>query len=256
MRFRGERGQTAAEYLGVLLVVSVIVAGVSESNAGAKIRHSLSQQICKIAGGGDCGGREVRDAQPRYLADADADPVAHAANIPCDDIPPKECTALKGLINRARAEHERRREAYLRYAANFATWVAAAEGIADVTSVVYRPGLFKAVNALIRRQTNREGARLLTSVTNRPLSNLIKSNYRPGARIGKGSTADALRDEVARGVKYGAPKSHYKKAQESIRRLNRILKNEPLSSRERQIAGNIRGELWQNLPPQYRPPLQ
>jgi hypothetical protein len=251
MRFAGERGQTAAEYVGSLLIVAVVVGAVATTNVGATIRHAMSTQVCRIAGG-ECADRA--QAEPRHLLDTE--PVAHAANIPCDGMTPKECTALRGLINRMQAEHREARERYIRFAADFATWVAAAEGIADVKSVIYRPGLFKAVNALLREQTNRAGARLLTSVTNRPLSNLIKSNYRYGARIGKGSTADALRDEVARGVKYGAKKSHYKKAQESIRRLNRILNDEPLSAREQQIAGNIRGELWTALPPQYRVPLR
>ncbi len=249
MRFAGQRGQTAAEYLGALLIVAVVVGAVATTNVGGTIRRAASEQVCKIAGG-ECTDRA---APRRLLGD---EPVAHAANIPCDGMTPKECTALRGLINRMQAEHREAVERYVRYAAEFATWVAAAEGIADVKDVIYRPGLFKAVNALLRKQTNREGARLLTSVTNKPLSNLIKSNYRHGARIGKGSTADALRDEVARGVKYGAKKSHYKKAQESIRRLNRILNDEPLSGRERQIAGSIRGELWTALPPQYRVPLR
>jgi hypothetical protein len=250
MRFTGERGQTAAEYVGGLLIVAVVIGAVATTHVGGSIRHAMSEQVCKIAGGGDCGKRDA----PRHLLGGE--PVAHAANIPCDGMTPKECTALRGLINRMQAEHREAVERYVRYAAEFATWVAAAEGITDVKDVIYRPGLFKAVNALLRKQTNREGARLLTSVTNKPLSNLIKSNYRHGARIGKGSTADALRDEVARGVKYGAKKSHYKKAQESIRRLNRILNDESLSAREQQIAGNIRGELWTALPPQYRVPLR
>jgi hypothetical protein len=255
MRFAGDRGQTAAEYLGVLLIVAVVVGAVATTGAGERIRHAASAQVCKIAAGGaQCAAPAPRDAAPRRHFDSD--PIAQAANIPCDGMTPRQCTALRGLINRAQAEHRRLEEEYIQYAADFATWVAAAEGITNVRDVVYRPGLFKAVNALLRRETNREGARLLTSVTNRPLSNLIKSNYRYGARIGKGSTADALRDEVARGVKYGAKKSHYRKAQESIKRLNKILNNEPLSGRERQIAGNIRGELWSALPPQYRVPLQ
>jgi hypothetical protein len=255
MRFAGERGQTAAEYLGALLIVAVVVGAVATTNVGGSIRHALSTQVCKIAGGTDCGRADHRDrAQPRQLLDTE--PVAQAANIPCDGMTPRECTALRGMINRAQAEHRDLRERYIRYAADFATWVAAAEGIADVKSVVYRPGLFKAVNALLRKETNREGARLLTSVTNKPLSSLIKKNYRYGARIGKGSSADALRDEVARGVKYGAKSSHYKKAQQDIRRLNDILRRESLSSRERQIAGNIRGELWTALPARYRPALR
>jgi hypothetical protein len=249
MRLGSQRGQTAAEYLGLLLIVSVIVAAVATSNAGATIRHQLSVQVCKIAGG-SCTTQRSRSASTREPV------VAHAANIPCDGMTPRECTALRGLINRALAEHEQAREAYIHYAADFAVWVAGAEGIKDIRDVINRPGIFKAVNALLRKETNREGARLLTSVKNTPLSNLIKSNYRYGARIGKGSTADALRDEVARGVKYGAKKSHYKKAQESIRRLNKILDTESLSARESQIATNIRGELYQTLPPQYRVPLR
>jgi hypothetical protein len=257
MRFAGERGQTAAEYLGALLIVAVVAGAVASTNVGGSIRHAMSAQVCKIAAGGDgagCGVAEPRNPSPRRLLDAD--PVAHAANIPCDGMTPRECTALRGMINRAQAEHRELRERYIRYAADFATWVAAAEGIADVKSVVYRPGLFKAVNALLRKEINREGARLLTSVTNKPLASLIKKNYRYGARIGKGSSADALRDEVARGVKYGAKSSHYKKAQQDIRRLNDILRRESLSARERQIAGNIRGELWTALPARYRPALR
>jgi hypothetical protein len=255
MRWSSQRGQTAAEYLGLLLVVSVIVAAVATSNAGATIRHQLSEQVCKIAGG-TCKAQPDRSAARTRPVSTGEPVVAHAANIPCDGMTPRECTALRGLINRALAEHEQAREAYIHYAADFAVWVAGAEGIKDIRDVINRPGIFKAVNALLRKETNREGARLLTSVKNTPLANLIKSNYRYGARIGKGSTADALRDEVARGVKYGAKKSHYKKAQESIRRLNKILDTESLSARESQIATNIRGELYQTLPPQYRVPLR
>jgi hypothetical protein len=252
MRFARQRGQTAAEYVGALLIVAVVAGAVATTNAGGTIRRAMSEQVCKIAGG-DCRTTEPHGA-PRHLLGGE--PIAHAANIPCDGMTPKECSALRGLINRMQAEHREAVEKYIRFAAEFATWVARAEGIADVASVVNRPGIFKAVNALLRKQTNREGARLLTSVTNTPLSNLIKSNYRYGARIGKGSTADALRDEVARGVKYTAKKAHYRKAQQSIRRLNTILKDEPLSARESQIATNIRGELWTALPPKYRVPLQ
>ena len=192
MRFAGERGQTAAEYLGALLIVAVVVGAVATTNVGGTIRRHASERVCKIAGG--CERGATRDLH-------DSHPVAYAANIPCDDMSPQECSALRALINRAQAER-----------------------VADVASVVNRPGIWKAVNALLRRQTNREGARLLTSVTNRALSNLIKSNYRYGARIGKGSTADAVRDEAVRGIKF--------------------------------TATNFRGELWSALPPKYRVPLE
>jgi hypothetical protein len=50
---RGERGQTAVEYLGALLVVSVLIAGVATSDVGERVRAAMRTQVCKIAGG-DC----------------------------------------------------------------------------------------------------------------------------------------------------------------------------------------------------------
>ena len=50
---RGERGQTAAETLGALLVVSVIIAAMATTDAGAKIASESKRIVCEIAGG-DC----------------------------------------------------------------------------------------------------------------------------------------------------------------------------------------------------------
>jgi hypothetical protein len=47
-------GQTAAEYLGALLVVSVIVAAVATTPVGETIERELQRIVCEIAGGGDC----------------------------------------------------------------------------------------------------------------------------------------------------------------------------------------------------------
>jgi hypothetical protein len=52
---RSQRGQTAAEYLGVLLVVSVIVASIASSKPGEAITRSIEATICRVAGGEDCG---------------------------------------------------------------------------------------------------------------------------------------------------------------------------------------------------------
>jgi pilus assembly protein Flp/PilA len=264
MRPGGERGQTAAEYLGVLLVVSVIVAAVASTDVGGQMSRAMATQVCTIANGGEdksCDRAERRPAPARRRGAARTlfatDPVtAQTATIPCDNMTPRECTALRGAMNRARTELQNARDEYIRYAADFALWVATVERIRNVNAVVYRPGLFKAVNRYLRKQINREGARLLTAVRNKPLENLIVSNYRYGAKIGKGSTADAVRHEVATGVAWGAPRSHYIKAVESIRRLNTILRRETLTFRERQIAANIRRELWDALPPHRRPPLR
>ena len=50
-RVRENRGQTAAEYMGVLLVVSVIIAAVANTKVGDDIVKKLSSLVTDIAGG-------------------------------------------------------------------------------------------------------------------------------------------------------------------------------------------------------------
>jgi Flp pilus assembly pilin Flp len=51
MRGREARGQTAAEYVGVLLVVSVIIAAVATTGVGHDITDTLSSLVRDISGG-------------------------------------------------------------------------------------------------------------------------------------------------------------------------------------------------------------
>ena len=50
-RARETRGQTAAEYMGVLLVVSVIIAGVSQTGIGDQIVEKMKGLVNAIAAG-------------------------------------------------------------------------------------------------------------------------------------------------------------------------------------------------------------
>lgn len=50
-RARDEEGQTAAEYLGIVLVVSVIIAAIAGSGIGDQIVTKIGELIDKIAGG-------------------------------------------------------------------------------------------------------------------------------------------------------------------------------------------------------------
>ena len=50
-RVRENRGQTAAEYMGVLLVVSVIIAAVANTKVGDQIVGKLKDLVDAIAGG-------------------------------------------------------------------------------------------------------------------------------------------------------------------------------------------------------------
>lgn len=56
-RLRAHAGQTAAEYLGALLIVSVIVAAVGTTSVGTQIRDEMKRIVCEIVGG-DCGEPE------------------------------------------------------------------------------------------------------------------------------------------------------------------------------------------------------
>jgi pilus assembly protein Flp/PilA len=51
VRGRDPRGQTAAEYVGVLLVVSVIIAAIAKTDVGHDITDKLSSLVSDIAGG-------------------------------------------------------------------------------------------------------------------------------------------------------------------------------------------------------------
>jgi Flp pilus assembly pilin Flp len=50
-RARENRGQTAAEYMGVLLVVSVIIAAVANTKVGDQIVDKIKDLVDDIAGG-------------------------------------------------------------------------------------------------------------------------------------------------------------------------------------------------------------
>jgi pilus assembly protein Flp/PilA len=55
-RLGSERGQTAAEYLGVLVVVSVIIAAVATTDVGDKIKDFINTIVGKIATGDSAKG--------------------------------------------------------------------------------------------------------------------------------------------------------------------------------------------------------
>ncbi|MFH9861705.1 Flp family type IVb pilin [Streptomyces sp. NPDC017202] len=48
-RRRGDRGQTAVEYLGIIAVVVAIVVLIANTNLGATIVNKLTAQIAKVA---------------------------------------------------------------------------------------------------------------------------------------------------------------------------------------------------------------
>ena len=56
-RLRSETGQTAAEYLGALLIVAVVIGAVALTDIGSRIEYHSRVLVCEIAGGTDCSGQ-------------------------------------------------------------------------------------------------------------------------------------------------------------------------------------------------------
>jgi len=79
---------------------------------------------------------------------------------------------------------------------------------------------------------------LLAEITNPELRKTIEQLYREGATIGDGSTAAAVEHESATGQAVGG-RWHTIKAEESVTRLKRLLRNQNLSPRERTIVNAI-----------------
>ena len=52
-RLRSEKAQTAAEYLGIIVVAALIITAIIGTNIDQTIADGIKSQVDKIAGGGD-----------------------------------------------------------------------------------------------------------------------------------------------------------------------------------------------------------
>lgn len=87
-------------------------------------------------------------------------------------------------------------------------------------------------NELENNLVNGNRDRMLNSVKSEKAKKIISELYRPGAKIGDGGTADMLEDEARNGIQPGK-KSHYQKAVDRVREINKVLtKNEALGDEE------------------------
>jgi hypothetical protein len=69
-RLRSQAGQTASEYMGVLLVVAAIVAAITASPLAGQIANRTKELICKI-GGFDCSAPTQLALSQCVVADSD-----------------------------------------------------------------------------------------------------------------------------------------------------------------------------------------
>ena len=87
-----------------------------------------------------------------------------------------------------------------------------------------------------------KGQQLYNAAQNQSLKNQIAELYRPGAKIGDGGTADALRYEIRTGKLVGG-KSHYLKAKERARSLAKLANSGALSTSDKKLAQDLIDDL-------------
>ena len=83
---------------------------------------------------------------------------------------------------------------------------------------------------------------LLNLVSNDKLKNCIDQMYRPGATIGDGGLADAIRHELTTGELVGG-KSHIRKGVERVRNLENIIEKQSLNETDYKIANDLLNDL-------------
>jgi len=59
--WRDERGQTAADSMGMLLLVALVIAALVATGLDQRIAAGMREAICRIAGGDNCAGTERAD---------------------------------------------------------------------------------------------------------------------------------------------------------------------------------------------------
>lgn len=87
-----------------------------------------------------------------------------------------------------------------------------------------------------------KGKLLYDAAENQSLKNQIAELYRPGANVGDGGTADALREEIKTKKLVGG-KSHYIKAKERVRALKKLIGRRTLSSGDEKLAKSLIDDL-------------
>src|SRR4051794_5989693 len=70
---RSQRGQTAAEYLGILLLVAAIIGAIVTSGVGGTISGAVRTAVCQIVGADDCGTGTATATRPPGATKDDTD---------------------------------------------------------------------------------------------------------------------------------------------------------------------------------------
>jgi tRNA C32,U32 (ribose-2'-O)-methylase TrmJ len=88
--------------------------------------------------------------------------------------------------------------------------------------------------------------RLMSSVDNHKLKNAVDQIYRPGATVGDGGLADAIRHEKETGEMVGG-RPHTQKGRERLKNLENILAKEKLNEQDTKIVNKLISDLKKAL---------
>ena len=106
---RCQRGQTSAEYMGMLLLVAVVIGALIASGIGGAIASAATDTVCRIAGG-ECGGKtpvveSERTSGRPPASDRDGDGVPNDRERELGTDPEKADTDADGLTDREEQKH-------------------------------------------------------------------------------------------------------------------------------------------------------
>ncbi|MFI6641995.1 Hint domain-containing protein [Streptomyces sp. NPDC050504] len=62
---RTQSGQGALEYLGLVLIVAAIIGSLVATGIGAELSQRIGTEVCRLTGGGNCGGGDGDGGEPR-----------------------------------------------------------------------------------------------------------------------------------------------------------------------------------------------
>jgi len=96
------------------------------------------------------------------------------------------------------------------------------------------------------KKISKTGERYLKKATDLSLKNTIRELYRPGANVGDGGTADAIRKEIKTGIPVGG-RSHIIKGKERLKNLENIINKKELSRKDKLIAIKLYKDLKKAL---------
>ncbi|MFI6947323.1 polymorphic toxin-type HINT domain-containing protein [Streptomyces sp. NPDC050422] len=150
VRRRGDRGQGALEYLGLVLVVVAIVGALVGTGIGADLTSKIGVQVCRIGGGGNCGGDGGNEAQGGQNAPGQGDP---ASDKNADGSPksPEQVAydkALKGLQD-AQKDEKSNGDKALEAAKELAKILADELGITDALDCITKGDMGACTETLI-----------------------------------------------------------------------------------------------------------